>query len=83
MRFRPAIIEPTDAIVRIDSSTICGSDVHILKGDVPDTAPGTVLGHEAVGAVVEVGAAPSAVSPTLVCMASVRRSILRSCGSAT
>ena len=36
----PSIIEPTDAIVRIDSSTICGTDLHILKGDVPETLPG-------------------------------------------
>ena len=53
----PAIVEPTDAIVRIDSSTICGTDLHILKGDVPEVRPGTVLGHEAVGTVVETGAA--------------------------
>ena len=39
----PTIIDPTDAIVRIDTSTICGSDLHILKGDVPETLPGTVL----------------------------------------
>ena len=36
----------TDAIVRIDSSTICGTDLHILKGDVPEVKPGTILGHE-------------------------------------
>ena len=53
----PAILEPTDAIVRIDSSTICGTDLHILKGDVPEVEPGTVLGHEAVGTIVETGAA--------------------------
>jgi alcohol dehydrogenase len=53
----PAIIAPTDAIVEIDSSTICGTDLHILKGDVPEVVPGTVLGHEAVGTVVETGAA--------------------------
>ena len=47
----PTIIDPTDAIVRIDTSTICGTDLHILKGDVPETTPGTVLGHEAVGTV--------------------------------
>jgi alcohol dehydrogenase len=51
----PTIVEPTDAIVRIDSSTICGTDLHILKGDVPEVTPGTVLGHEAVGTIVEVG----------------------------
>jgi alcohol dehydrogenase len=58
----PTIIDPTDAIVRIDTSTICGSDLHILKGDVPETLPGTVLGHEAVGTVVEVGSAVSTVA---------------------
>ncbi len=51
----PVIAEPTDAIVRIDSSTICGTDLHILKGDVPEVTPGTVLGHEAVGTIVAVG----------------------------
>src|SRR3954466_853622 len=51
----PVILEPTDAIVRIDSSTICGTDLHILKGDVPEVQPGTVLGHEAVGTIVEIG----------------------------
>jgi alcohol dehydrogenase len=52
----PTIIEPTDIVVRIDASTICGSDIHILKGDVPETKPGTVLGHEAVGTVEAIGA---------------------------
>ena len=51
----PSIIDPTDILVRIDSSTICGTDLHILKGDVPETTPGTVLGHEAVGTVQEIG----------------------------
>ena len=59
----PTIIDPTDAIVRIDTSTICGSDLHILKGDVPETMPGTILGHEAVGTVMEVGAAVSTLTP--------------------
>src|ERR1700689_3406687 len=58
----PTIIDPTDAIVRIDTTTICGTDLHILKGDVPETTPGTILGHEAVGTVVEVGAAVSTVA---------------------
>lgn len=53
------IEQPTDAIVRIDSSTICGSDLHILKGDVPEVPLGTILGHEAVGTVVEKGSAVS------------------------
>lgn len=53
----PQIIDPTDAVVRVDAATICGTDLHILKGDVPETRPGTILGHEAVGTVVETGAA--------------------------
>jgi alcohol dehydrogenase len=53
----PAIAAETDAIVRIDSVTICGTDLHILKGDVPEVEPGTILGHEAVGTVVEKGSA--------------------------
>ena len=53
----PVIVDPNDAIVRIDSSTICGTDLHILKGDVPEVTPGTVLGHEAVATIVETGAA--------------------------
>jgi alcohol dehydrogenase len=59
----PTVHEPTDAIVRIDSSTICGTDLHILKGDVPTVKPGTILGHEAVGTVVEVGAAVTTIVP--------------------
>ncbi len=59
----PTIIDPTDALVRIDTSTICGTDLHILKGDVPETTPGTVLGHEAVGVVQEVGAAVTTIRP--------------------
>lgn len=45
----PAIEEPTDAIVRVDAATVCGSDLRILRGDLPEVKPGTVLGHEAVG----------------------------------
>jgi len=58
----PSIIDPTDIVVRIDTSTICGTDLHILKGDVPETTPGTVLGHEAVGIVQDVGAGVSTVA---------------------
>ena len=58
----PTIIDPTDIVVRIDTSTICGSDLHILKGDVPETTPGTVLGHEAVGTVQEIGVGVSTVA---------------------
>jgi len=58
----PTIETATDAIVRITSSTICGTDLHILKGDVPEVAPGTILGHEAVGVVVATGAAVTTVA---------------------
>jgi alcohol dehydrogenase len=59
----PVILDRTDAIVRVDSSTICGTDLHILEGDVPEVKPGTILGHEAVGTVVEVGAAVTTIAP--------------------
>ncbi|MGI8609806.1 MAG: zinc-dependent alcohol dehydrogenase family protein [Candidatus Dormibacteria bacterium] len=55
----PVIQAPTDAIIHVDTTTICGTDLHILKGDVPDCLPGTILGHEAVGTIVETGAAVS------------------------
>ncbi|MFI9612914.1 alcohol dehydrogenase catalytic domain-containing protein [Streptomyces sp. NPDC052023] len=51
----PVLEEATDAIVRVDATTICGSDLHILRGELPEVKPGTVLGHEAVGEVVEIG----------------------------
>jgi alcohol dehydrogenase len=59
----PMIEAPTDAIVRIDTTTICGTDLHILKGDVPEVAPGTILGHEAVGTIVETGSAVTTLEP--------------------
>jgi alcohol dehydrogenase len=58
----PTIEQPIDAIVRIDSTTICGTDLHILKRDVPDVKPGTILGHEAIGTVVETGSAVTTLS---------------------
>ena len=57
----PGISEPTDVIVKVDTTTICGTDLHILKGDVPAVTEGRVLGHEAVGTVVETGAAVSSL----------------------
>ena len=51
----PEIIEATDAVVRVDTTTICGTDLHILNGDVPAVTEGRILGHEGVGTVVEVG----------------------------
>src|SRR6266550_9546014 len=59
----PEIQDPTDVIVRIDSATICGTDLHILKGDVPEVRPETILGHEAVGTIVEIGAAVTTLEP--------------------
>jgi alcohol dehydrogenase len=51
----PRLERPSDAVVQIDTATICGTDLHILKGDVPTVAEGRTLGHEAVGTVVETG----------------------------
>ncbi len=53
----PRIQRPTDAIVKIETTTICGTDLHILKGDVPAVAAGRILGHEGVGVVTEIGEA--------------------------
>jgi len=52
-----AIREPTDVVVRVDTTTICGTDLHILQGDVAAVTDGRILGHEAVGTVTEVGEA--------------------------
>ena len=60
---RPAIQKTTDAIVRITTSTICGTDLHILKGDLPSVTPGRILGHEGIGVVTEVGTAVTAFHP--------------------
>jgi alcohol dehydrogenase len=53
----PTITDPTDVIVRVDTTTICGTDLHILSGDVPAVTDGRILGHEAVGVVTEKGSA--------------------------
>jgi len=58
----PRIQQDTDAIVRVDAVTICGTDLHILKGDVPEVERGRILGHEAVGTVTAVGSAVSRLS---------------------
>jgi alcohol dehydrogenase len=60
---RPTITAPTDAVVKIIKTTICGTDLHILKGDVPTCTPGRILGHEGVGIVDEVGSAVTAFHP--------------------
>ncbi|MFF8843360.1 alcohol dehydrogenase catalytic domain-containing protein [Streptomyces sp. NPDC015127] len=59
----PDIEDAADAVVRVDAVTICGTDLHIIKGDVPEVAPGRILGHEAVGEVVEVGSDVRTVRP--------------------
>ncbi len=58
----PVIVDPTDVIVQIDTTTICGTDLHILKGDVPAVTDGRILGHEGVGTIIEVGSSVSSVA---------------------
>ena len=55
----PTIQQPTDAVVRITTSTICGTDLHILKGDLPAVTDGRILGHEGIGIVEQIGTAVS------------------------
>jgi alcohol dehydrogenase len=55
----PKIEQATDVIVKMDTTTICGTDLHILKGDVPTVAAGRILGHEGVGTITEIGSAVS------------------------
>jgi alcohol dehydrogenase len=62
-RPRPALVAPSDAIVKIIKTTICGSDLHILKGDVPSCHPGRILGHEGVGVVDRVGPSVTGFKP--------------------
>jgi alcohol dehydrogenase len=59
----PQITDDADVIVRVDATTICGVDLHILAGDVPTVRPGRILGHEAVGTVEDVGGAVHTMSP--------------------
>jgi alcohol dehydrogenase len=59
----PTVTDPRDAVIRVDAVTICGTDLHILGGDVPAVQPGRVLGHEAVGTVVEVGSGVANLKP--------------------
>jgi alcohol dehydrogenase len=56
---RPTLIAATDAIVKITKTTICGTDLHILKGDVPEVTDGRILGHEGVGIIEETGSGVS------------------------
>ncbi|ARR53340.1 alcohol dehydrogenase [Rhizorhabdus wittichii DC-6] len=62
-RPQPTILAPGDAIVRILHTTICGTDLHILKGDVPTCAPGRILGHEGVGVVEAIGDVVTSFAP--------------------
>jgi alcohol dehydrogenase len=62
-RPKPEIRDPGDAIVKIVKTTICGTDLHILKGDVPSCKPGRILGHEGVGVVETVGPAVTSFKP--------------------
>ena len=54
---KPTIVDATDAVVKIYKTTICGTDLHILKGDVPEVTDGRILGHEGIGVIEEVGTA--------------------------
>lgn len=60
---KPEIVTPTDAIVKLVKTTICGTDLHILKGDVPTCTPGRILGHEGVGVIDSVGNAVTGFKP--------------------
>ena len=51
----PELIDPTDVIASVETTTICGTDLHILKGDVPEVEAGRILGHEAIAVVEQVG----------------------------
>jgi alcohol dehydrogenase len=75
----PKIVDPTDVIVQVDTTTICGTDLHILKGDVPAVTDGRILGHEGVGTITEVGSAVG----KLVVGDRVIISCITSCGSCT
>jgi alcohol dehydrogenase len=76
-RSKPEIKAPTDAIVKMTRTTICGTDLHILKGDVPSCKPGRVLGHEGVGVVETTGAGVTAFKPGDL----VLLSCISSCGT--
>ena len=58
-RPKPTLVEPTDAIVKVTKTTICGTDLHILKGDVAPCHPGRILGHEGVGIIEPTGSGVS------------------------
>ena len=60
---KPTLAADTDAIIRVDATTICGTDLHIWKGDTPEVTDGTILGHEAIGTVESVGSGVKNVRP--------------------
>jgi alcohol dehydrogenase len=76
---RPGVQAPSDAVVRMVATTICGTDLHILKGDVPTVTPGRILGHEGVGVIDEVGSSVSNFKPG----DRVLISCITSCGKCT
>jgi len=76
-RPKPTVQAPTDAVVRLLHASICGTDLHILKGDVPNAQPGLVLGHEGVGIIETLGSAVH----TLAIGDRVLISCMTSCGA--
>jgi len=76
---RPTLQFPSDAIVRVTKTTICGTDLHIMKGDLPTVTDGRTLGHEGVGVVAEVGSDVSSFRPN----DRVLISCVTSCGRCT
>ena len=76
---RPRLAKSTDAVVRVTTTTICGTDLHILKGDVPTVTDGRILGHEGVGIVEETGAGVSRIKKG----DKVLISCITSCGTCT
>ena len=76
---RPTLQFPSDAIVRVTKTTICGTDLHIMKGDLPTVTDGRTLGHEGVGVVAEVGSGVSSFRPN----DRVLISCVTSCGRCT
>lgn len=60
---KPSVVAPTDAVIRVQKATICGTDLHIMKGDVPTVVDGRTLGHEGMGVVEEVGSAVKNFKP--------------------
>jgi NADPH:quinone reductase-like Zn-dependent oxidoreductase len=81
---KPELLADTDAIVKVDAVTICGTDLHVLKGDVPAVTDGRILGHEAVGTVETVGTGVKNVAPDdrVLCRAAPHAALAASAGQA-